>query len=103
MSKFERYSVLIEESLIPAIVSYHKSIIDDYQMKTMNLKIMVLLKSKSPKVHKAIFDLTDKLVDELKDRFLLLVSDVIPFLLEYAGSRQENIAKIVRKIISKIE
>lgn len=46
--------------------------------------------------------MTDKLVDVLKDRFLLLVGDLVPFLLELAGSRHEGIAKIVRTIIGKI-
>jgi U3 small nucleolar RNA-associated protein 10 len=72
-------------------------------MKTMNLKIMVLLKNKNTKIHKAVFELTDKLIDELKDRFLLLVNDLIPFLLESAGSRHEGVSKLVRKIIAKIE
>lgn len=56
-------------------------------MKNMNLKIMALLKHKNTKIHKAIFELTEQLIDSLQDRFLLLVNDLIPFLLESASSR----------------
>lgn len=72
-------------------------------MKTLNYKVLVLLKRKNSRIHKIIFELMDQLVDTLQDRFLFLVSDLVPFLLESAGSRQEGIAKTVRTIIGKIE
>jgi hypothetical protein len=80
----------------------HQSIVDDYQMKTVNYKVLMLLKKKNTKIHKFIFELIEQLLEGLRDRFMLLVNDLVPFLLESAGSRQEGIAKTVRKIISKI-
>ena len=77
--------------------------VDDYQMKSLNYKILVLLKRKNPRIHKHIFELIDMLMDRLQDRFLLLVGDLVPFLLEWAGSREGGIAKVVRRIIGKIE
>lgn len=87
LSQLDRYSAIVGGSLLSCLVAFHQAISDDYQMKTVNLKIMVLLKNKNTKIHKAVFELTDRLIDELKDRFLLLVNDLIPFLLESAGSR----------------
>jgi len=72
-------------------------------MKTINYKILLLLKKKNVKIQKSIFELVDKLVEVLQDRFLILVGDLVPFLLEWANSRHEGISKIVRRVISKIE
>jgi hypothetical protein len=77
--------------------------VDDYQMKTVNYKILLLLKRKNGKVQKAVFELVEGLVEALQDRFLVLVGDLVPFLLEWAGSRHEGISKIVRRVIAKIE
>jgi U3 small nucleolar RNA-associated protein 10 len=99
----DRFSEVVYGHLLPCLKVFHQCISDDYQMKTINLKIMTLLKHKNTKIHKAVFELTDQLIDSLQDRFLLLVNDLIPFLLESASSRNEAIAKVVRKIISKIE
>lgn len=94
---------VVSTELTSCIVSLHSSVTDDYQMKTLNYKVLVLLKRKNSRIHKIIFELMDQLVDTLQDRFLFLVSDLVPFLLESAGSRQEGIAKTVRTIIGKIE
>jgi U3 small nucleolar RNA-associated protein 10 len=83
----DRYSSVAYSHLLPCLISFHSCIADDYQMKNMNLKIMALLKHKNTKIHKAIFELTEQLIDSLQDRFLLLVNDLIPFLLESASSR----------------
>jgi U3 small nucleolar RNA-associated protein 10 len=88
----DRYSAIVYDHLLPCLIAFHLAISDDYQMKTINLKVMALLKHKNTKIHKAIFELTDKLIDSLNDRFLLLVNDLIPFLLESAGSRNEGIS-----------
>ncbi len=101
--QLDNFTTCLNEHLIPSLIAFHQAIADDYQMKTINLKIMILLKNKNSKIHRAVFELTDQLIEALNDRFLLLVNDLIPFLLEYAGSRHEGISKVVRKIISRIE
>jgi hypothetical protein len=77
--------------------------VDDYQMKTINYKILVLLKRKSARLHRYVFELYESLLDSLQDRFLLLVGDLVPFLLESVSSRQEGIAACIRRIIAKVE
>lgn len=39
----------------------------------------------------------------MQDRFLMLVGDLVPFLLEAVSSRQEGIATVARRIIAKVE
>jgi hypothetical protein len=56
-------------------------VIDDYQMKNLNYKVLVLLKRKNSRIHRVVFELVDRLMDKLKDRFLMLVGDLAPFLL----------------------
>lgn len=102
LSQFERFGTLVEQYLIPCLIGFHASIADDYQMKTINYKILIILKRKNPRLHRYIFELFDGLIDALQDRFLLLVSDLVPFLLEGASSRQDGVAKTVRRIIGKI-
>jgi len=103
LGQFTKFSKIVSDSLAPCIVALHRCIADDYQMKTVNYKILLLLKKKNAMIQKHVFELVDKLVDDLQDRFLILVTDLVPFLLEWAGSRHEGIAKVVRRIIGKIE
>lgn len=62
-----------------------------------------MLKKKTTSLQKYIFSVYEGLVDTLKDRFLMLITDLVPFLLEGVSSRQEGIAPLVRRIISKVE
>lgn len=79
--QLDNFTTVLDEHLTPCLIAFHQAIGDDYQMKTINLKIMVLLKNKNSKIHRAVFELTDQLIEALNDRFLLLVNDLIPFLL----------------------
>ena len=72
-------------------------------MKTVNYKVLVMLKRKSVKLQKHIYELFEQLVESMQDRFLMLVGDLVSFLLEAVSSRQEGIAVIARRIIAKVE
>ena len=50
-------------------------------MKNVNLKVLLLLRSKKSGLVLSVFTLIDALIESLKDRFLLLTSDVVPFLM----------------------
>lgn len=94
---------VVYERLSPCLVAFHESIGDDYQMKTMNYKLLVMLKRKSACLQNYIFSLYENLVEALRDRFLLLVADLVSFLLEATTSRQGPTAASARRIIAKIE
>lgn len=76
-----RFEDMIEKYLNPCLVTFHRSIVDDYQMKSINFKLLILMKRKNNKLHQFIFSFFDSLIDALQDRFLLLVSDLVPFLI----------------------
>ena len=94
---------VVEKELSECLVALHVCIQDDYQMKTINYKMLVLLKRKGLALQKCVFALIEKLVVELRERFLLLMGDLVPFLLEAAGSRQQAVASTVRRIIGQVE
>ena len=61
------------------------------------------LRSKSTSLHLAIFGLMDEMIDKIQDRFLIFVNDMVPFLIEDVSSRHEDVKKVVKRIINKIE
>ena len=102
LSEHDRFVGVARQYLSSCLVAYHCCIVDDYQMKTINYKVLVLLKRKNAKLHRYIFELFESLLDALQDRFLLLVTDLVPFLLEAVSSRWEGVGQTVRRIIGKI-
>lgn len=57
LAQVDRFGSLIENYLNPCLIAFHASIADDYQMKTINYKILVLLKRKNVRLHRYIFEL----------------------------------------------
>lgn len=43
-------------------MDFHCCIADDYQMKTVNYKVLVMLKRKSPKLQRHVYELFEGLV-----------------------------------------
>jgi hypothetical protein len=50
-------------------------------MKTVNFKMLIMLKKKSSSLQNYVYSLYEGLVETLQDRFLLLITDLVPFLL----------------------
>lgn len=64
---------------------------------------MLLLKNKSKLIQLAIFTFMEKLIDQIQDRYLLFVNDLVPFLIELANSKNTSIKTLVKTIVYKIE
>jgi len=76
---------------------------DDYQLKSLNLKILLLLRHKVPHVQEAILTFMDKLIDEIQDRYLLFINDLVPFLIDNIHNRNEKVKAPIKSIINKFE
>ena len=103
LSTKARYRLLVQQSVIPTIINFYDCIADDYQMKNINLKVLLLLRNKEAGLLASVFELISALVESLKERFLVVTADVVPFLMESASSRDERVSSLVRKIILTIE
>ena len=45
----------------------------------------------------------DKLIDEIQDRYLLFINDLVPFLIDNVHNRNEKVKLPIRSIIGKFE
>lgn len=54
-------------------------------------------------IHEAIFQFMDKLIDEIQDRYLLFINDLVPFLIDNIHNRNEKVKAPIKSIINKFE
>ena len=45
----------------------------------------------------------DKLIDEIQDRYLLFINDLVPFLIDNIHNRNEKVKAPIKSIINKFE
>ncbi len=54
-------------------------------------------------VHRSILGLMCNLVDQIQDRYLLFIDDLVPFLIDHANSPNSAVRSCVKDIIRKVE
>ena len=56
-SQAPKFSSLVDSFLTPCLLAFHRCIVDDYQMKTVNFKVLIMLKKKTTSLQRYIFSL----------------------------------------------
>ena len=55
LAQLPKYTHLVGSYLSPCLIAFHSCIIDDYQMKTVNFKLLIFLKKKLPLLQRYVF------------------------------------------------
>ncbi|KAM3127713.1 hypothetical protein pb186bvf_020201 [Paramecium bursaria] len=111
IQKYEPILGFLEEWTTPAILAVFQSINDDYKWKTLHTHILSVVSIHSNKKNEisgliciGVVKLLQKLIDQLGDRYLVLMNDLIPYLHQLTFSQQSNdeLENRVKQLITRL-
>ena len=76
---------------------------DDYKWKSLHYNLLLKTRSEEKNVRLAVVSVISEVIDALKERYVVLISDLMPFLNELLDDREVEIEKVCKEIVSKLE
>ncbi|KAL1264046.1 hypothetical protein QQF64_004401 [Cirrhinus molitorella] len=76
---------------------------DDSQWKVLNYQIMLKTRHSSPKVRFSALVMLLELASKLRENYMVLLPETIPFLAELMEDECEEVEKQVQKVIHEME
>ncbi|CAD8053176.1 unnamed protein product [Paramecium sonneborni] len=111
VQQYESILQYIDEWITPTILALFQLINDDYKWKDFHLKILSVISRHSNKKNETssfiiigIVKLIHRLIDQLDERYLVLMNDLIPFLHQLTSTNlnSEELEKRVKQLIVRL-
>ncbi|XP_066552649.1 HEAT repeat-containing protein 1 [Amia ocellicauda] len=99
----EEYQTRITKHLVPCIAQLSLAMGDDSQWKTLNYQILLKTRHSSPKVRYSALLLLLELASKLRENYMVLLPESIPFLAELMEDECEEVEHQVQKVIQEME
>ncbi|TRY99959.1 hypothetical protein DNTS_033977 [Danionella cerebrum] len=99
----EIYKTRVTEHLVPCIGQFAVAMADDSQWKVLNYQILLKMRHSSPKVRYFALVLLLELASKLKENYMVLLPETIPFLAELMEDEYEEVEHQVQKVIHEME
>ncbi|KAA0725519.1 HEAT repeat-containing protein 1 [Triplophysa tibetana] len=99
----EVYKIHITEHLVPCIGQFAVTMGDDSQWKVLNYQILLKTRHGSPKVRFSALVMLLELARKLKENYMVLLPETIPFMAELMEDECEEVEHQVQKVIQEME
>ncbi|KAI7796665.1 HEAT repeat-containing protein 1 [Triplophysa rosa] len=99
----EVYKIHITKHLVPCIGQFAVAMGDDSQWKVLNYQILLKTRHGSPKVRFSALVMLLELARKLKENYMVLLPETIPFLAELMEDECEEVEHQVQKVIQEME
>ncbi|XP_069787090.1 HEAT repeat-containing protein 1 isoform X2 [Narcine bancroftii] len=99
----EEYKDRITNHLIPCITQFSVAINDDSLWKPLNYQILLKTRHSSPKVRFSALIMLLELAGKLKENYMVLLPETIPFLAELMEDECEEVERNCQKVIQQLE
>ncbi|XP_051867261.1 HEAT repeat-containing protein 1 isoform X2 [Pristis pectinata] len=99
----EEYKDRMTNHLIPCIAQFSVAIGDDSLWKPLNYQILLKTRHSSPKVRFSALTMLLKLAGKLKENYMVLLPETIPFLAELLEDECEEVENHCQKVIRQLE
>ncbi|XP_071996832.1 HEAT repeat-containing protein 1 isoform X2 [Engystomops pustulosus] len=99
----EKYQTRVSEILVPCIAQFSVAMADDSLWKPLNYQILLKMRHSSPKVRFAAMLVLIELVEKLRENYMVLLPESIPFLAELMEDETEEVEHQCQKTIKKLE
>ena len=76
------YENFLNEKLIPCVLQLFELIKDDYKWKSLSYAILLKTRNENVRVKLGVLKMIMRMVEQLKARIVILISDILPFLSE---------------------
>ncbi|KAJ8404760.1 hypothetical protein AAFF_G00331470 [Aldrovandia affinis] len=99
----EVYQARITQHLVPCVGYFSVAMGDDSQWKPLNYQILLKTRHSSPKVRFSALLVLLELAAKLKENYMVLLPETIPFLAELMEDECEEVEHQVQKVIHEME
>ncbi|XP_016100231.1 HEAT repeat-containing protein 1-like [Sinocyclocheilus grahami] len=99
----EIYKTHITKHLVPCIAQFAVALGDDSQWKVLNYQILLKTRHSSPKVRFSALVMLLELASKLRENYMVLLPETIPFLAELMEDECEEVEQQVQKVIHEME
>ncbi|XP_004640899.1 HEAT repeat-containing protein 1 isoform X1 [Octodon degus] len=99
----EEFQQRVTQHLIPCIAQFSVAVADDSLWKPLNYQILLKTRDSSPKVRFAALITVLALAEKLKENYIVLLPESIPFLAELMEDECEEVEHQCQKTIQQLE
>ncbi|XP_023686780.2 HEAT repeat-containing protein 1 [Paramormyrops kingsleyae] len=99
----ESYQRRVTQHLVPCIAQFSVAVGDDAQWKTLNYQILLKTRHNSAKVRYSALLMLLELAGKLRENYMVLLPETIPFLAELMEDECEEVEHQVQKVIREME
>ncbi|KAL2099230.1 hypothetical protein ACEWY4_005710 [Coilia grayii] len=99
----EVYQDRVAKHLVPCIGQFAVAMGDDSQWKVLNYQVLLKTRHSSPKVRFSSLLMVLELAGRLKENYMVLLPETIPFLAELMEDECEEVEHQVQKVINEME
>ncbi|KAL7869934.1 hypothetical protein AOLI_G00139220 [Acnodon oligacanthus] len=97
------FQMRITQHLVPCVAHFAVAMGDDSQWKVLNYQILLKTRHSSPKVRFSALLMLLELAGKLKENYMVLLPETIPFLAELMEDECEEVEHQVQKVIREME
>uniref|UniRef100_A0AAY4AU42 HEAT repeat-containing protein 1 n=1 Tax=Denticeps clupeoides TaxID=299321 RepID=A0AAY4AU42_9TELE len=97
------YQERVTQHLVPCIGQFSVALGDDSQWRVLNYQILLKTRHSSPKVRFSALLMVLELASKLRENYIVLLPETIPFLAELMEDECEEVEHQVQKVIQEME
>ncbi|XP_075934426.1 HEAT repeat-containing protein 1 isoform X1 [Anarhichas minor] len=97
------YQQMVTQHLVPCVGQFSVALTDDSQWKTLNYQILLKTRHQDSKVRFSSLLMLMELASKLKENYMVLLPETIPFLAELMEDECEEVEQQVQKVVQEME
>ncbi|XP_070782715.1 HEAT repeat-containing protein 1 [Enoplosus armatus] len=97
------YQQRVTQHLVPCVGQFSVALADDTQWKTLNYQILLKTRHTDSKVRFSSLLMLAELASKLKENYMVLLPETIPFLAELMEDECEEVEQQVQKVVQEME
>ncbi|XP_013878794.1 HEAT repeat-containing protein 1 [Austrofundulus limnaeus] len=97
------YQNRVTQHLVPCVGQFSVALADDSQWKTLNYQILLKTRHSDAKVRFSSLIMLMELASKLKENYMVLLPETIPFLAELMEDECEEVEQQVQKVVQEME
>ncbi|XP_034426314.1 HEAT repeat-containing protein 1 isoform X1 [Hippoglossus hippoglossus] len=99
----QQYQQMMTQHLVPCVGHFSVALADDSQWKTLNYQILLKTRHSDAKVRFSSLLVLLELTSKLKENYMVLLPETIPFLAELMEDECEEVEQQVQKVVQEME
>ena len=97
------YKTFMSNEVSPCIVQMFESTNNDDIWKLLNYQLLLKTRMQESSIKIGVFGIVKELLDKMGQRYLILLNDIVPFLVEAVEHHNPQVEAIAKEIFTMVE